>query len=84
MTCTCMYAVRGRLFHLNVERVGNCALEEARGLAKECDREEGLGGKAGRGGVREAGKEKGRNTSRMMEGKVLGKVRVFLHYMPAR
>ena len=47
MTCTCMYAVRGRLFHLNVERVGNCALEEARGLAKECDREEGLRGKCG-------------------------------------
>ena len=49
MTCTCMYAERGRLFHLNVERVGNCALEEASGLAKECDREEGLRGKAGRG-----------------------------------
>ena len=27
--------------------MGNCALEEARGLAKECDREEGLRGKCG-------------------------------------
>ena len=44
-----MYAERGRLFHLNVERVGNCALEEASGLAKECDREEGLRGKCGEG-----------------------------------
>ena len=36
-------------FHLNVERVGNCALEGASGLAEECDREEGLRGKSGKG-----------------------------------
>ena len=50
MTCTCMYAVLEGQFHLtNVERVGNCALEGESGLAKECDREEGLRGKSGKG-----------------------------------
>ena len=59
-----MYAVRGRVFHLNVERVGNRALEGASGLAKECDREKGLRGKSGEGWGRRARRRGGIHSGR--------------------